>query len=218
MNNRKSHYNKKGMYAAYDKSHKERQAEDYYSTPTEEVENILKELNIDFCNSVILEPACGGGHMVQGIINYFNEYNYADAVIATDIKERGGDFIHQAGEEFDFLSDEYPYSKDIDYIIMNPPFSLIEPFVMKSLGIANKGVLMFGRLQFLEGEKRYNKILKDFPPSNVYVYVDRIKCAKNGDPSIPVGTIQAYAWFYWNLDNTDYKKTTIDWIRRVDKK
>lgn len=34
-------YNKKGLYAAYDKNHKERQAEDYYATPTEEVENIL---------------------------------------------------------------------------------------------------------------------------------------------------------------------------------
>ena len=35
MNNRKEHYNKKGMYTGYDKTHKERDALDYYSTPIE---------------------------------------------------------------------------------------------------------------------------------------------------------------------------------------
>ena len=34
-------YSKKGTYAGYDKNNKERQAEDYYATPPEEVTNIL---------------------------------------------------------------------------------------------------------------------------------------------------------------------------------
>ena len=70
---------------------------------------------------------------------------------------------------------------------------------MKALGIANKGVLMLGRLQFLEGEKRYLNILKDFPPSDVYVYVDRISCYKNGNDKEKMASAQAYAWFYWDL-------------------
>lgn len=53
-------YNKKGLYNSYDKKHKERDALDYYSTPTKEVTNILKELKLDFSNQVILEPCCGG--------------------------------------------------------------------------------------------------------------------------------------------------------------
>ena len=39
-------YSKKGTYAGYDKNNKERQAEDYYATPPEEVTNILRILNL----------------------------------------------------------------------------------------------------------------------------------------------------------------------------
>ena len=57
---------------------------------------------------------------------------------------------------------------------MNPPYSVIEPFVIRSLEIAEKGIIMLARLQFLEGAGRYEKILKETPPTDVYVYVDRI--------------------------------------------
>ena len=45
-------YNKIGGYSGYDKNHKERNALDYYSTPIEEVENILNilQLNLDKTN------------------------------------------------------------------------------------------------------------------------------------------------------------------------
>lgn len=49
-------YTIKGLYNSYDKNHKERDALDYYSTPTREVINILDTLNIDFNNESILEP------------------------------------------------------------------------------------------------------------------------------------------------------------------
>lgn len=78
-------YSKKGLYSAYDKNHKEREALDYYSTPTEEVTNILETLNKEeFQNSTILEPCCGGGHMIEGILKYG-----ATKIIGTDIKDRG---------------------------------------------------------------------------------------------------------------------------------
>lgn len=218
-------YSKKGTYAGYDKNHKEREALDYYSTPTEEVVNILKTLNIDFHNQVILEPCCGGGHMYEGISQYCEETNnYPDAIVATDIMERGGDFPHCAGKEYDFITDDYklPVDSTVDYIIMNPPYKLIEPFVMKALSVAEKGVLMLGRLQFLEGEKRYENILKDFPPTHVFVYVDRIACFINGDTSVKPSSVQAYAWYYWDLNylnslNIVPPSTFVHWIRRSDK-
>ena len=37
-------YSKKGLYAGYDKNHKEREALDYYATPPGKVENILWQL------------------------------------------------------------------------------------------------------------------------------------------------------------------------------
>lgn len=218
MNNRKEHYNRKGMYAGYDKNHKEREALDYYSTPTEEVTNILNILKIDFSNETILEPCAGGGHMALGIWNYIKEHNINCGLICTEIKGKENPVYSDiwVGEKFDFLSDEYPCVENIDYIIMNPPYAVIEPFTMKALGIANKGVLMLGRLQFLEGEKRYLNILKDFPPTDVYVYVDRIACYKNGNVKEKMASAQAYAWFYWDLTK-ELKETKVHWIRRKDK-
>lgn len=220
-NNRLEKYNKQGLYNGYDKKHKERDALDYYSTPTKEVFNILKILNINFENTSILEPCIGGGHMAEGIIEYLKEKNTTTALLGTDIKNRGyeNSYINSLQYNLDFLQDNYidNLPMDIDYIIMNPPYATIEPFVMKSLGIAQKGILMLGRLQFLEGQSRYENILKDYPPTDVYVYVDRIKCYKNGDENDNTSSAQAYAWFYWNLEK-DLKETKVHWIRRDDKK
>ena len=215
-------YNKKGMYSGYDKNHKERDKKDYYSTPVEEVINILNKVNFNFSDTdVILEPCCGGGHMVEGIIHYCKEKNFNPNIIATDIQQREikakiGNINLLMGNEYDFIEEDYPYINDIDYIIMNPPFTLIEPFIMKSLEIARKGVLMFGQLQFLEGEKRYENILKENPPTVFYTYVDRVACFKDGNTSIKPSSVQAYAWFYWDKNNNS-KITTARWIRRIGK-
>lgn len=210
-------YNKQGLYAGYKKNNKEREALDYYATPSQEVTNILEMIGFDFSDSTILEPCAGGGHMIKGIMNYLKEMNcYSSSIIFSDIKHRDGVWNEigiwdEPMPEYDFLSDDYPYSK-ADYIIMNPPFSTIEPFVIRGLEIAQKGMLMFGRIQFLEGQSRYNNILKDNPPTDVYVYVDRIKCGKNGDFE-NTEAIQCYAWFYWDKTK-DNKATQLHWIRR----
>lgn len=224
-------YSKKGLYAAYDKNHKERQAEDYYSTPTEEVENILQRLydegKLDLTNKYILEPSCGGGHMLKGIVSTLDKQEANGIIFGTDIKDRSNLITKELetevsfhwGEEYDYLRDEYSIGVDtdnIDYVIMNPPFKLIEPFVIRSLEIARRGVVMFGRLQFLEGEGRYESILKDNPPSDVYVYVDRVACFKNGDTSVKPSSIQAYAWYFWDkTESADSPR--LHWIRRSSK-
>ncbi len=210
-------YNKQGLYAGYKKNNKEREALDYYATPPAEVTNILETIGFDFSDSTILEPCAGGGHIIKGIMNYLKEMNcYSSSIIFSDIKHRDGIWneigIWDASmPEYDFLSDDYPYNK-ADYIIMNPPYATIEPFVIRALEIAQKGVLLLGRIQFLEGQSRYNNILKDNPPTDVYVYVDRIKCGKNGDFA-NTEAIQCYAWFYWDKLNMD-KGTHLHWIKR----
>jgi hypothetical protein len=206
----------------YDKNHKEREALDYYATDPKEVKNILDVLKIkDIDKSIILEPCAGGGHMLYAILNYLNNnYNTYFTPLATDVQKRELFDEHleiSTGKEFDFLSDDYPYTENIDYIIMNPPYSVIQPFVMKSLEIANKGVLILGRLQFLEGGKRYESIFKENPPTDIYVYVDRINCYKNGDFSRGSGQ-QAYAWYYWDFTKKEQNKIETHFIRRADKK
>lgn len=215
-------YNKKGMYSGYDKNNKEREALDYYATPPQEVTNILKTMGLEITEQdYVLDPACGGGHMMKGIIDYFPKIQ----LVGTDIKDRTTQLIkdlkentnstYYYGKEYDFLSDEYPI-KECDYIIMNPPFSIIIPFVQHSLDIAKKGVLMFGRLQFLESVARYEKIFIDNPPTDIWVYVDRVACYKNGDFSTKPSSVQAYAWFYWDKKKIG-QNTNLKFIRSYEK-
>ena len=214
-------YTNKGLYNAYDKNHKERDKLDYYATPTVEVENILDELNIDFISQSVLEPCVGGGHMAEGIENYIYKNGYIEKVrlIGTDIRDRGyRNDIWDLEYGLDFFADDYPYD-EADWVIMNPPYGVIEPFTIRALDIAKNGVIMLGRLQFLEGEGRFEKILQFNPPSDVYVYVDRIQCWKDGLK--PEGSsAQAYAWFVWDRKkNNEYLvEPRVHWIRRADKK
>lgn len=196
----KTGYDNRGLYNRYDKNNKERAAFDYYSTPSCEVLNILNTLNIDFSNQSILEPSIGGGHMAEGINEYLAARGCSNVkLIGSDIQDRGyknDNWQLGYGKDYDFFSDEYPNDK-VDWIIMNPPYSVIEPFMIRSLEIAEKGIIMLARLQILEGSNRYENVLKDNPPTDVYVYVDRIQCWKNGIK--PTGTsAQAYAWVVWD--------------------
>lgn len=211
------HYTNRGLYNKYDKNSKERSLLDYYSTPTNEVLNILNTLNIDFSNQSILEPCIGGGHMAEGINEYLIARDCSNVeLIGSDIQDRGyknDNWQLGYGKDYDFFSDEYPNSK-ADWIIMNPPFSVIEPFMIRSLEIAEKGVIMLARLQILEGSGRYENILKNNPPTDVYVYVDRIQCWKNGIK--PTGTsAQAYAWVVWDNEQKG-NGTQLHWIRRSE--
>ena len=222
--NRKEHYNKQGLYNGYDKNNKEREALDYYSTPIEEVTNILSVLDLDLRGKTVLEPSVGGGHMLQGILDYAEAASVSDfKIIATDIQDRGctsddSRISISTGKEYDVLSDNYGSDlENIDYIIMNPPYGVIEPFVMKMLSLDCKKIIMLGRLQFLEGEKRFLNILENFPPTDTYVYVDRIFCYRNGNVNEKISSAQAYAWFVWDFEKEN-NTSEIHWIRRVDKK
>lgn len=211
-------YSKKGLYTGYDKNHKERQAEDYYATPPEEVENILSQLQYEKDkNWSILEPCCGGGHMVEGILQYFTNPNIA----ATDIKNRENLYInshfekgvkYSCSEEYDFLSDNYPYTT-ADFVIMNPPFKVATPFILHGLDIAQEALIVFGRTKLVETKSRYEEIFSKYPPTDIYQYIDRVACAKNGDFENTNG-IEAHAWFVWDKRKMERKYDTLfHWIR-----
>lgn len=190
----------------YDKNHKDRQKHDFYATPPEEVKNILQYEKL---NGVILENSCGMGHIAETVKEIYPN----NKVIATDKYNYG---YGETG--LDFLSEDYPYIDNISCIVMNPPFKLIDEFVTKSLKIAQNKVLLFARMQFAETQGRYKNIFKDNPPNRIYMYVDRVACAIDGDFSKAQSSSMAFAWFIWDKTDVDYgKNTEFKWIRRWDK-
>ena len=210
-------YTNKGLYNAYKKNNKEREEKDYYATPTVEVVNILDTLGYDFSNKTILEPCVGGGHMADGILEYIEKSGATNVrLIGRDVQNRGyEDFRWELEYGQDFLSDDYP-DEDIDVIIMNPPYSILEPFLIRALEIAKEKVIVLARMQLLEGEGRYEKIFVDNPLTDIYQYVDRIQCWKNGEK--PSGSsAQGYLWAIWDKQK-DSEVPKLHWIRRNDKK
>lgn len=162
---------------------------DYFPTPPcatrALIEIVFRHLKIAVDQASAREPACGEGHIAEVLAEYFAE------VSASDI------FDYGYGEVGNFL-DEHT-SQTADWFITNPPFDeKAEAFLTRMLELARVGVAMFVRLQWLEGEGRYERIFAPdrAPPTLVAFFSERIAlCKGRWDPE--GGTATAYIWLVW---------------------
>lgn len=159
----------------------ERADADYYATEPNATKWLLR---IETFNRIILEPACGEGHISKELIR--GGYD----VVSRDLVDR------RFGEVADFLSED---NRQWDFdIITNPPYRYAQQFVEKALSIIPEGnkVAMFLKLTFLEGKAR-RELFRTAPPIRIWVSSRRLKCAMNGDFDGIGGSATAYAWFVW---------------------
>ena len=169
---------------------RERVEKDYYATPVSSTEALLNEIKFkgDF-----LEPCVGGGHIAKVIKEYYPNNN----IYCMDIVDRG----YEDTVVSDFLTHDFK-GKKFDSIITNPPYSMAQEFVEKSMSILNcKGkVAMFLKIQFLEGIKRLD-LFKTYPPKYIYVFSKRQAPWSNGSPvdekGKPWSSTMCFAWFIW---------------------
>lgn len=177
----------------------ERESVDYYATNPRAVEIFLDKIKEDgiILPKEICEPACGGGHISETLKRY--GYN----VYSTDL------YNHGYGEiGFDFLESD----TKSDCIFTNPPYKLALQFVKKAIENTNENgyVIMFLRIQFLEGKERYN-FFKENPPKYVYVNSSRQKCSKNADFDNYKSSAVCFVWFIWQKGFNG--ETTVRWIK-----
>jgi len=162
-----------------------RVSNDYYATPKEATRSLLRVEDIIY---PALEPACGEGHISKLLDNLKTK--------STDLVERG----YGLGG-IDFLM--YDFLEQYNTVITNPPFSLFQEFAEKALKIANKKVILFGKLQALEGKKRAT-FLENSPLKTVYVFKKRINPLRNGNPLDENGkkwaSTMAFAWYVWEKE------------------
>ena len=168
---------------------------DFYATNPEAVNMILNEYN--FYAQNILEPCVGQGQIAH-VIDEF--YNHSKNITAIDIVDRGYPNTIVA----DFLN--YQTEKRYDGIITNPPYSLAKEFVERGMELLtdNGQMLMFLKIQFLEGAKRKD-FFKKYPPKYIYVFTNRMATWNNGEPLDPKGkrwaTTMCHAWFIWEKNS-----------------
>lgn len=164
---------------------KEREKDDYYATDPIAIDKLL---TVERLNENVWECACGAGHLSKRL-EWFG-YN----VKSTDLIDRG---YGETG--VDFLAQTEMFAGDI---LTNPPYKYAMEFVLKALELIPDGykVFMFLKLTFLEGKTRYNELFKKFPPQSIYVFSERVLCAKNArfdEMKAGGGSAVAYAWFVW---------------------
>lgn len=163
---------------------------DYFPTPPWAtralIERVLPQLGVIAIESA-KEPACGEGHIAEVLREYCSD------VSASDIFDYGyGDAI------VDWLDHDHACgAPNSDWIITNPPFGdKAVPFFERSLDLANIGVALFVRLQWLEGIGRYEKVYRDTPPTIVAFFVERVPLCK-GEWKPDGDTATAYVWLVW---------------------
>lgn len=165
--------------------------DDFYATPFYATEAILDKEQL---HGSILEPAAGEGHISKVL---FERYPNSQ-IVSTDLVQRNDKFGCGVVGGGDFLTESYP--SKFDNVITNPPFSLAKEFAERALEISREKVILFAKIQFLEGQQR-----KDFfaahPPRSVYVFSKRVNPLRNGievdENGKPWSSTMCFAWFVW---------------------
>ena len=172
--------------AASNHSDSERETNDYYATDPKALDKFLQKANEDGLqlNEPLWECACGEGHLSRCL----EKHGYK--VISSDLIDRGF-----GKTNVDFLKTEFLWGGDI---ITNPPYKYAQEFVEHALKLAENGkqIIMFLKIQFLEGKKRA-KLFKQKNLKFVYVHSERQICAINGDFGKIKSSASCYCWFVW---------------------
>ena len=170
---------------------------DYYATNPKAVEMLFERYEVR--GNTFLEPCVGGGHIAKAVDKLIGDK--LEETTYLDIVDRG----YPNTIVKDFL--QYKTNKRYDIIISNPPYSLAQEFIEKSLSLlSSKGhCIMFLKLQFLEGAKR-KEFFEKYPPKYIYVFRNRMATWNNGsevDPNTSKrwATTMCHAWFIWEKDS-----------------
>lgn len=146
---------------------RERVSYDYYATDPRAVISLLKVEKMEF---PLLEPACGEGHICETV-----KYYYPDSkIVCSDLIYRG----YGVGG-VDFLKSYN--DTHFKTILTNPPFRNALEFIKHGLEVADK-VIIFAKIQLLEGIQRYEELYSTGKLKKVYVFVNRQNVWRNGSP------------------------------------
>lgn len=139
------------------------------------------------------DPACGGGTIPRAATRA------GFTITGTDLIDRG----------FGGVENFFNTDLQVNNIISNPPFELLEPWLAKSLKSTTRKVALIARLAFLEGQKR-KLMFENTPFSKIYVSSRRASMPPGGSTIEPKGGAIPYAWFLW--DHAHVGPATVHWL------
>ena len=129
-------------------------------------------------------------------------------VDAYDIVDRG------YGKQANFLT--FDFERNVRDIITNIPYTNVVSFLKRAIDICRHKVAILMPLRYLSSKERVD-FYKEFPPSRVYVYTNRICIAKNGcfeKYDKGMNTL-IFAWYIWEKGFDG--EPSIRWITNNEK-
>lgn len=173
---------------------RERVENDFYATPRNATEAILNMVEL---KGSILEPAAGQGH-ISVVLKEKYPYN---EIVSTDLVQRNEKFGVPIQGGIDFLT--HDFNRKFDNIITNPPFNMAQEFIERALQLADDKVIMFAKIQLLEGNKR-KEMFDNAPLKYVYVFSKRVNPLRNGEELNENGkkwsNTMCFAWFVFEKE------------------
>lgn len=126
------------------------------------------------------EPCCNRGYMAEPMREYFK------SVFASDVHDYGYVGMDQVCDFLIGWGAAIP--DDIDFVFANPPFRLAQEFIEQGLRVARKGVAVFVRTAFVEGQGRYEALFRDRPEAAFMPFVERVVLWKGVllDPDVAI--------------------------------
>ena len=164
---------------------------EFYQTPYSMVWQLLEKEHI---HGRILEPSCGSGAVSKVLLEKCN------------CTVESQDLIY--GQNFLEKEEDTRY----DLVITNPPFKLSTDFIVKSMKIADKCIMLLP-LNYLQGLDRYKRIFsnKDFSLTKLYAFTRYPWLTQElyEDGKYGTGMI-AYGWFIFEKGQHETKLGFID--------
>lgn len=167
---------------------------DFYATDPETVKLFLNEFHKgNQLEGDILECACGQGHIAKVLEEVYPN----SKIIGTDLVDRG-----YGSGNIDFLS--HNFNRKFGTVITNPPFKFAKEFIEKSLEVSEKYVIMYCKIQLLEGISR-KEMFEKTPLKYIYVHSSRQSIFREGEPLDPKtgkkwANTMCFAWFVWDKE------------------
>ena len=165
---------------------------DFYATPLESVYALLDNYDGIKSSDFILEPSAGNGNIIKAL----RDRGITGRVIeAIELREEEREKLVELADVVtmgDFLEVKPTYTC-YDLIIGNPPYSLAQEFIDKSLELLAPGgkLIFLLRTNFLESKKRF-AWWQDKRPSGLYVLSKRPSFTGKGTDAT------SYSWFIWD--------------------
>jgi hypothetical protein len=179
----------------------EQERDGFYLEPRWVVEALL---DVETFTGVVHDPFCGGGNIVGACLQR------GIAATGSDLHDRG----------FGTRRDALSITETVDNVLSNPPFGVIEDAIRHFLPLVRHKLVLFARLNILEGQDR-RELFRESPPARVWVSSRRVSAPPGHlqhprdrfGAVIPLpasGGSTAYCWTVWAREHVG--PPTLGWL------